>query len=311
MEMGILAYHYTRQSTFSLHSPYSTQDAKDLEVLTLSQSGVLTIACFIFVPETYGPTLLAWKAKRLRKETGNPNYQTKAEQNKSPAALFAKAIIRPTKMLFLIPIVAILAFYIAVVYGYMYLLFTTFTYIFSEQYGFDSGEAGLAYLGVGIGFILGLLCTGFYSDNIVKKKRQTQAPKPEDHLPPVVVGAFLVPIGLFIYGWTAYYKTHWIVPIIGTGLFGLGVLFAFLPVQLYLIDTYTIYAASAIATNTVLRSLFGAVLPLAADKMYATLGLGWGNSLLGFIAVAFIPGPIILLKFGEMIRSSPRFQVEL
>lgn len=214
-------------------------------------------------------------------------------------------------MLLFAPIVTIMAVYIALIYGYMYLLFTTFTFIFIGQYGFNSGEAGLAYLGVGVGFILGLFATGFYSDTFVKRKRQSGVPKPEDHLVPVILGAILIPISFFFYGWTAYYKTHWIVPIIGSGFFGLGMLCAFMPVQLYLVETYTIYAASAIASNTVLRSILGAVLPLAGQKMYQTLGLGWGNSLLGFISLVFIPVPFLLVKYGERIRSSPRFQIKL
>ncbi|KAF7117689.1 hypothetical protein CNMCM5793_006812 [Aspergillus hiratsukae] len=274
-------------------------------------SGVLTVACLVCIPETYAPVLLIRKAAHLRKETGNPNLHSKYDDAKSPLRTFATAIIRPTKMLLFAPIVTIMAVYIALIYGYMYLLFTTFTFIFIDQYGFNSGEAGLAYLGVGIGFILGLLATGFYSDTVVKKKRQSGVSKPEDHLIPLIFGAILIPISFFFYGWTAYYKTHWIVPIIGTGFFGLGMLFAFMPVQLYLVETYTIYAASAIASNTVLRSILGAVLPLAGQKMYQTLGLGWGNSLLGFISLVFIPVPFLLVRYGERIRSSPRFQIKL
>ena len=92
---------------------------------------------------------------------------------------------------------------------------------------------------------------------------------------------------------------------------GLGLLATFMPIQTYLVDAFTTYAASALAANTVLRSLVGALLPLAGQKMYATLGLGWGNSLLAFIAIAMCPIPIILYRYGERIRKSPRFQVEL
>ena len=74
----------------------------------------------------------------------------------------------------------------------------------------------------------------------------------------------------------------------------------------YLVDAFTLYAASAMAANTVLRSLFGALLPLAGPKMYETLGLGWGNSLLGFISVALAPIPFLFYKYGEKIRESTR-----
>ena len=76
----------------------------------------------------------------------------------------------------------------------------------------------------------------------------------------------------------------------------------FAPVQTYLIDSFPQYAASAMAGLTALRCLFGAVLPLAGPSMYESLGLGWGNSLLGFIAVAMIPFPAFIYKYGGTIR---------
>ncbi|KAJ5938152.1 MFS transporter cpaT [Penicillium verhagenii] len=88
-------------------------------------------------------------------------------------------------------------------------------------------------------------------------------------------------------------------------------LIAFMTVSTYLVDAFTIYAASAIAANTVLRSLAGALLPLAGPAMYKTLGLGWGNSLLGFIAFAMCPLPVIFYVYGERIRTSKMFRVDL
>lgn len=81
-------------------------------------------------------------------------------------------------------------------------------------------------------------------------------------------------------------------------------------VSTYLVDTFTIYAASAMAANTVFRSLAGAMLPLAGPRMYETLGLGWGNSLLGFIALAFCALPVALWVYGERIRTNPKFQMD-
>jgi len=81
-------------------------------------------------------------------------------------------------------------------------------------------------------------------------------------------------------------------------------------VSTYLVDAFTTYAASAMAANTVFRSLAGALLPLAGPKMYERLGLGWGNSLLGFIALALCPLPVIFYVYGERIRTSQLFQVQ-
>jgi hypothetical protein len=82
-------------------------------------------------------------------------------------------------------------------------------------------------------------------------------------------------------------------------------------IQVYLVDTYTLYSASALAAATILRSLFGAFLPLAGPPLYDALGLGWGNSTLGFIAVALIPVPFLFIRYGEAIRTNPRFQPAL
>jgi hypothetical protein len=79
--------------------------------------------------------------------------------------------------------------------------------------------------------------------------------------------------------------------------------------QTYLIDAFTTYAASAVAANTVLRSLFGGVLPLSGLRLYAALGFGWGNSLLGFISLAMIPIPGLFSIYGERIRNNPRWQI--
>ena len=70
-----------------------------------------------------------------------------------------------------------------------------------------------------------------------------------------------------------------------------------------MIDSFTLYAASALAANTVLRSVFGAVLPLCGLKMYAALGLGWGNSMLAFIAVLMIPVTFLMMRYGELLRT--------
>lgn len=73
-------------------------------------------------------------------------------------------------------------------------------------------------------------------------------------------------------------------------------------ISMYLIDTYTIYSASALAAVTVIRSIGGAVLPLAALPMYNSLGFGWGNSVLGFIAVGMIPFSFLIIRHGERLR---------
>ncbi|XWW92421.1 hypothetical protein V2A60_000344 [Cordyceps javanica] len=293
-------------------------------------SAVVSSLFALLARETYAPVLLERRAARLRRLTGNPALRSRLDPGPAatPATLFARAILRPFKMLALSPICAICNVFVGVAYGYLYIMFTSITPLFQRQYGFDSVHAGLAFLGLGVGSLFGVAYFSSASDRYMKKKAKEAAAashedgvdaeaeeeelarrrpsvsaiKPEYRLPPLRAGAVLLPVGLFIYGWTAQYKVHWIVPIIGTAIMGVGNLIIFMSLQLYLVDTFTIYAASALAANSVVRSLLGAVLPLAGGPMYAKLGLGWGNSLLAFIAVALIPVPWLFMRYGEFLR---------
>jgi hypothetical protein len=98
------------------------------------------------------------------------------------------------------------------------------------------------------------------------------------------------------------------MPNIGTLIFCAGSIISFQCIQTYLVDAYTRYAASAIAAATVLRSMAGFGFPLFAPAMYRALDYGWGNSLLGFVAIGLgLPAPFMLWKFGETLRSKSKF----
>lgn len=100
-------------------------------------------------------------------------------------------------------------------------------------------------------------------------------------------------------------------------------------IQTYIIDSYTKYAASAVAAIASLRSLAGFGFPLFAPAMYDALGYGWyvfhcscydnsrwltmmllyrGNSVLAFVAIAIgIPAPLLFWKYGARLRAKSRF----
>ncbi|PLN75976.1 synaptic vesicle transporter [Aspergillus taichungensis] len=270
--------------------------------------GFIAIISIIFLRETYAPVILQRRAMELEKATGH-RYKTKYDTDKTFGYMLMQSLKRPMKFLVLSPNVLIVSLYSAVTYSYMYVLFTTFTSIFEKVYNFTPGQAGLGYLGLGLGFIVGQVTVGLYSDSHLKRQEQRYGKMtPEHRLPPLVLGCALVPIGLFWYGWTAEYHLHWMVPITGTFFLGAGLYYVHLSTQVYLVDAYPLYAASAVSAELALRSVFGAVVPLAGPPLYAKLGLGWGNSLLGFIAVGFAPSSYFLLRYGERIRLNPRFQ---
>ncbi|RSM03283.1 hypothetical protein CDV31_010559 [Fusarium ambrosium] len=270
--------------------------------------GFLAVTMILTMRETYAPVILKRKTQRLIKETGNLNLRSKLDTGLSDADLFRRAIVRPTKLLIFSPICTIFAFYLMIVYGYLYLLFTSVPFIFQNAYGFSASTVGLVYLGLGVGSFVGLFWFSFDTNKQLQKMKAQQQDhkdvKPEVRLKLLPVGTLLLPIGFFIYGWTAEYETHWMAPIIGLAVIGSGNLICFMAVSMYLVDAYNLYAASALAANTVMRSIAGATLPLCALKMYDRLGLGWGNSLLAFIAIALLPIPILIKRYGEKLRTS-------
>lgn len=115
--------------------------------------------------------------------------------------------------------------YVAVTYGYLYLLFTTITDVYENVYHFSTGLAGLSYIGIGVGMLIGLAGFGVTSDRRIKNlSAKGKETPPEIRLEVLFPAAICVPIGLFWYGWSVEKQIHWIMPIIGTAWFGLGLI---------------------------------------------------------------------------------------
>lgn len=257
----------------------------------------------IFMNETSAPVILERKAKKLRIETGNSKLRSRLDSGLAPKELFKFSIVRPAKMLTRSTICFTISLYVAITYTYLYVLFTTFTAVFTNQYNWQGGITGLSFLGLGVGSIIGQFVYTHYGNRTVSKHIARGDFKPEHRLQIMCVGGFFLPVGLLVYGWSAHFQTHYMVPLVGTGIIGFGLLMTFLPANTYLVDVFTTHAASAMAANTVLRSLMAALVPLSSQKMYAALGLGWGNSLLAFVSLALVPIPFLFIRFGERIRA--------
>lgn len=147
---------------------------------------------------------------------------------------------------------------------------------------------------------------GFFYTRL--KKKNGGVGRPEFRVPQMFIASPLVPLGILMYGWSVHYKLHWIVPDVGIGIFGAGAVICLTCMQVYIIDTYTRYSASGIAAAIVLRSLAGFVFPLFAQKLYDTLGYGWGNSVLALAAVIIgIPAPFFFWNYGQRLRKHSTF----
>ncbi|KAF2712769.1 MFS general substrate transporter [Pleomassaria siparia CBS 279.74] len=270
--------------------------------LTAIMGGAATMASFAGLSETYAPMVLESKARRLRNRSGNQALRSGLESALSQRQILTNAMLRPLKMLIL-PNVLLVSLLTAAGYGFLYILYTTFPTTFIALYSWEPRHVGYVYLGTAVGNILGLGLAAGLSEAIAKRRAANGDTKPENRLIPMIMFWPLVPTGLFIYAWSAQKSLHYMVPLVGTALFGAGTMSAIFLCGLYIVDAYTTHSASGMAASTVLRSLLGGLVPLFANKLYAKYDVGWAFSILAFLALALAPVPWLFYRYGEGLRT--------
>ncbi|KAI9045029.1 MFS transporter [Aspergillus affinis] len=245
-----------------------------------------------FLQESFAPVILQHHTKRL----GVP-LQENIEATKSIPRLLAlgTSLIRPARLLTTQPVVQMIALYMVYVYGLFYLFLSTFPGVWQGVHHESTGIAGLNYISLGVGFVLGVQIGGRLKDLIyvTLKARNFNRGRPESRIPLMIIGSYFVSTGIFWYGWSVQARAHWIVPNFGIAVFASGCIVCLQCMQAYIVDNYTRFAASAMAAAVVVRSLAGFGLPLFAPYLYNRLDYGWGNSVLGLISIGLgIPAPL-------------------
>lgn len=281
---------------------------------TMYLAGIMGAACFclnlFFLEETYPPAILVQKAADLRRRTKNWGIHARQEEIEIDfRELLNKNFSRPMRLLFGEPIVLLLSLYMSFVYGILYLFLTAYPFVFQKVHHFSPGVGGLPFFGMIVGQVIAgismILQQPWYNR---KLKANNNVPIPEWRLPSVIAGGVAFTAGIFWFGWSGYRENiHWIVPSLSGILTGFGLMSIFLQSLNYLIDAYLMFAASAIAGNTFMRSLFGAGFPLFATYMFNGLGIQWASTLLGSVGAVLIPIPVIFLIYGHRIRKHSRF----
>lgn len=216
-------------------------------------------------------------------------------------------------MLFLEPILLLITIYLALIYGILYLFFEAYPVSFQEVRGWtNEGVAGLPFLGIMIGVLCGVaLIIWQTKTRFARKLEKHGRVVPEERLVPMMIASVLLPAGLFWFGWTSDRNVSWVPQVIAGVPIGMGILVIFMQGLNYIIDVYLMFANSAIAANTLVRSSLGGAFPLFAVQMYHKLGVNWASSLLGFITVAMIPIPVVFFIYGKKIRAMSKFSPTL
>jgi hypothetical protein len=262
-------------------------------------SGTVYIAMLFLLPETYVTVLLERKKKAAGIE---PVRQSFKEQ-------YATNLTRPWLMLFTEPILFTLGLYSAFVWGILYLDFTAYPFVFRQNRGWSEGLAGLSFIGIGIGMAIATASSPYINTIHGVYVKKLGGSKPEARLPHLIIIAWLIPVALFWFGWTADSRIHWAACIAAGIPFGIGFVALFLGTNAYITDCYGRFSASALAANAVMRSLFSAGFPLFARQMYVKMGTPWATSTLGFIALAMAPVPWALYTYGPWLRARSKYHL--
>ena len=200
----------------------------------------------------------------------------------------------------------------AYLYGLVYLVISSFSTLYTspDYYNEPTQIAGLHYIALAVGYFFGAQITSRFNDWLYRRLKKKNGGKgvPEFRIPVMIPCAILLPAGFFWYGWSAEARVFWIMPDIGAALLAGATICGYQAIQTYVIDSYTKYAASAVASITFLRSIAGFAFPLFAPQLYGQLGYGWGNSLLAFIAIAIgVPAPWLFWTYGARLRAKSQY----
>lgn len=254
--------------------------------------------------ETYPPlTQARWQKCFLSNDSNTKDGLAKQEQQ--IPEVFRTAFTRPFRFIFKTRLIPLFTLYTSIVNSYLLILFSTFGTTFEAFYDFSTGESGLAYLGMTIGFLLSEIALGLFSDAHVARRARRRpggVKKPEDHLYPLAYGSMLLPASLLLYGWALERKFMWLGPVVGSGLVAVASMLSYIPVGVYVVELYTLHTASVMGSMSVIRSVIAAIVPLGADPLYARLGYGWGYTVLALVSVPFIGIGMGLVALGERIR---------
>jgi multidrug resistance protein len=277
--------------------------------IQLILAGVVYILITFTVPETYAPTILAKRAKKLRKETGCSDHVTEQDLDKRPFSERLRVfLIRPFQLLFREAIVFLISLYMSVLYGLLYMFFVAYPIIYQEGKGYTAGITGLMFIPIAVGVLSSAACAPLVNKHYMMLNRKYNGKPPaEVRLVPMMCSCWFIPIGLFIFAWSSYPRLSWVGPCLGGFPVGFGFIFLYNSANNYLVDSYQHQAASALAAKTCIRSFWGAGVVLFTEQMYHRLGYQWASSLLAFISLACCAIPFVFYSFGAKIRAMSKY----
>ena len=302
-----------------------------LQVITL---GLIMVAVVIFFKETRGGVLLSRKAKALNRwyddleqagfyglelpVEGSPGktvtrrirWKVRADEERGSIGQMIKiSLFRPFHLLCTESVVFWFSLWVSFSWGILYLTLAAVPLVFTTNHGFNIQQNGAVFAS---------MCVGAAMSTVLSIRQEKFASRrgllkntPEDRLYFTCIQSTLMPIGLFMFGWTCFPSIHWIVPTIALGFATMGIFSIYLAVFNYLADTYHRYASSALAAQSFCRNMLGGAFPLITTQMYRKLTFGGASSLLGGLGALLTIVPFVLIFYGPRIRARSPFAREI
>ena len=276
--------------------------------------GALFPVFYFTIHETRGNVILAARARRLRKETGQQIFTKTKLSNRSTLRNLAKAAYRPLYLQFTEPVLMAGTLWSAFSFGTVYLFTQSVEQVYSAIYGWNSIKCGYIQISIVIGEVLGFFAslygTRLYFASAKRNSECPGRPIPEARLYVSIFGSFVgMTGGMFVYAWTSYPSAPWIAPSIGLAMVGFGIQIIISSLADYIEDAYAVsnYAGSAISAVAAGENIIAGLLPLATKRLYAGLGFQWASSLIGFLALFLSCAPLVFVWKGRWFRERSPF----
>ncbi|EEA20546.1 hypothetical protein TMatcc_000534 [Talaromyces marneffei ATCC 18224] len=215
------------------------------------------------------------------------------------------SLTRPFLLLITEPVVFFFSLWAAFSWSVLYINLSVIPLVFETNYDFSLSQANSIFTATCVGSLLAMTISIIQEKTAVHRRKHWNS-VPEHRLYFSCVESTLLPLGLFLFGWTSQFQVHWIVPVIGVAISTIGIFSVYLAVFNYLADTYHSYASSALAAQSFCRNMLGGIFPLVSRQLFNHLSFGPAASLLGGIGAALTLVPWLLIFFGPEIRARSR-----
>ncbi|KAK7934863.1 MFS general substrate transporter [Apiospora marii] len=285
----------------------------------LIMGGIVQATHFFLVPETNPFILLDREAKKRRKNGQEDVYgPNEVKEKRFSLKETGKIWWRPYFMLLTEPIVIWLSLLSGFSDMLVFVFLEAFTPIF-EQYGFETYQVGLAFMGTIVAYIIAYLTylPVIWHHNKTRKVDPDRL-SPESRLWWLLWLAPLLPLGLFGFAWTSFGpdRSHWIAPIVFAAVIGIANYGVYKSSIDYMLAAYGPFGASATGGNDFARDFLAGIAALYAHPFYENVGpkeyhLVYPSTILACMGVLFIIPIYVFYWKGPQIRLRSKFAQEL